>query len=116
MGQVARVAVRLLDRAGLLGVAAGERDLVLPVREHARERRPPGPAADHNNPHDPGRPSLPPGGAGLRDGLTPLPELQPAGRTSVLSHRPTHRERRPRNVSELTSAGRSRSTPARRRG
>ena len=37
----------------------------------------------HDDPHVPGRLSLPPGRAGLREGLTPLAALQPAARTSV---------------------------------
>ena len=41
-------------------------------------------------------------GAGLREGLTPLAPLQPAGGTSILSWRPTGRERRPRDVRNLT--------------
>ena len=48
-------------------------------------------------PDIPGRLRLPAGGAGLRRSLSPLAALQPAARTSVLFHRPTHRERRARN-------------------
>ena len=61
-----------------------------------------GRSEDAGSAHAPGRLPLPPGGAGLRGRLTPLAALRPAGRTSVLSPRPTHRERRPRNASKLT--------------
>ena len=50
--QVARVPARLGDRARLLGVAAGEHDLVLvAVGQHACERRPPGPPTDDEDLH-----------------------------------------------------------------
>ena len=51
MREIARVAAGLGDHARLLGVAAGERDVVLPVLQDARERRPPGPATDDDDLH-----------------------------------------------------------------
>ena len=50
VAEVARVAAGLGDRAGLLGVAAGERDLVAALGEERRERRAPRAAADDDDP------------------------------------------------------------------
>ena len=50
--EIARVAAGLGDHARLLRVAAGERDVVLAVLQDARERRPPGPAADDDDVHE----------------------------------------------------------------
>jgi len=60
-------------------------------------------SVEPQRPHAPGRLPLPPGGAGLRGRLTPLAALRPKARTSVLFHRPPHRERRPRSVRNFTA-------------